>query len=31
MAKTVKGLEQSRSIRKRMRLIRELLEKSSRI
>jgi 4-alpha-glucanotransferase len=31
MAKTVKGLEQSRSVRKRMRLIRELLEKSSRI
>jgi 4-alpha-glucanotransferase len=31
MGKTVKGLEESRSVRKRMRLIRELLEKSSRI
>jgi 4-alpha-glucanotransferase len=31
MGKTVKGLEQSRSVRKRMRLIRELLEKSGRI
>jgi 4-alpha-glucanotransferase len=31
MAKTVKGLEQSRSVRKRMRLIRELLEKAGRI
>jgi 4-alpha-glucanotransferase len=31
MGKTVKGLEQSRSVRKRMRLIRELLEKTGRI
>jgi 4-alpha-glucanotransferase len=31
MGKTVKGLQQSRSVRKRMRLIRELLEKTGRI
>ncbi|MEY2577661.1 MAG: 4-alpha-glucanotransferase [Verrucomicrobiota bacterium] len=31
MAKTVKGLEQSRSVRKRMRLIRALLEKTGRL
>jgi 4-alpha-glucanotransferase len=31
MSKTVKGLEQSRSVRKRMRVIRELLEKTGRI
>jgi 4-alpha-glucanotransferase len=31
MGKTVKGLEQSRSVRKRMRLISELLEKTGRI
>jgi 4-alpha-glucanotransferase len=31
MTKTVKGLEQSPSVRKRMRLIRELLEKTGRI
>jgi len=31
MGKTVKGLEESRSVRKRMRLIRELLEKSGRL
>jgi 4-alpha-glucanotransferase len=31
MAKTVKGLQQSRSVRKRMRLIRELLEKTGRL
>ena len=31
MGKTVKGLEQSRSVRKRMRLIRELLEKTGRL
>jgi 4-alpha-glucanotransferase len=30
MGKTVKGLEQSRSVRKRMRLIRELLERTGR-
>jgi 4-alpha-glucanotransferase len=31
MGKTVKGLEESRSVRKRMRIVRELLEKSGRI
>lgn len=31
MGKTVNGLEQSRSVRKRMRLIRELLEKTGRL
>jgi 4-alpha-glucanotransferase len=31
MGKTVKGLEQSRSVRKRMRLIREFLEKTGRM
>jgi len=31
MSKTVKGLRQSRSVRKRMRVIRELLEKTGRI
>jgi len=31
MVKTVKGLQESRSMRKRMRLIRELLEKTGRI
>jgi 4-alpha-glucanotransferase len=31
MGKTVKGLEESRSVRKRMRLIRELLEKTGRL
>ena len=31
LAKTVKGLRQSRSVRKRMRLIRELLEKTGRV
>jgi len=31
MGKTVKGLQESRSVRKRMRLIRELLEKTGRI
>jgi 4-alpha-glucanotransferase len=31
MSKTVKGLQQSRSVRKRMRVIRELMEKTGRI